>query len=125
MSYSYNFDDNNSAVTSGMNNTMTYGGVLQRPDAWGGYNVMFGLVGSSAYYHVHFARGGTRVTAVRYFSGNGGQGDNIIQHFGGGATKTLSNLANECVGFNNHQALLNNLKNTVANVGRTVAQELQ
>lgn len=122
MSYSYFYSDGDAAVTAGANGNITYGGVIQRPDGHGGYNVSFNITGSLAYYHVHFARGGTRVEVVRYFSGAGGEGNNIMRR--NGTAQTLSNLAHECGGFPNHQALLNNIKNACAGVPRTPSQEL-
>lgn len=122
MSYSYYYSDSDAVVTAGANGSVNYGGVIQRPDAYGGYNVSFTITGSLSYYHVHFARGGTRVEVVRYFSGLGGQGDNLMRR--NGTSQTLSNLANECGGFPNHQTLLTNLKNACSGIPRTAAQEL-
>jgi|GEM_PF-3755490 hypothetical protein len=123
MSYFYNYQDNTAAVKAGAAGFTGYS-VIQRPDAYGGYNVAFYITGSSAYYHVHFASGGSRVKVVRYFSGGGGQGNNIIKHRDDGKADTLSTMIHGCSGYPNHVKLLTNLKSLVSSAKRTPAQEL-
>lgn len=122
MGYSYNFGETNFRVTAGYA-AVSFGRVIQRPDAYGGYNVTFSVPGETDIYHVHFFAGGCRVSVVRHKASSGAEGSNIIKYVSG-TKKNLSGLAHECANFANHFALLTNLSGAVAGVGRTVGNEI-
>jgi hypothetical protein len=120
--YFWNYNDNDARVTTGANGTVNVGRVIQRPDAYGGYNAEFGIAQSVAYYHVHFASGSTQVTTVRYFGGGGGQGDNVVTYnanpesgYGPTDRRNLGGLATwlTAEGYPNHAQLMTKLKNAV------------
>lgn len=116
MPYSYNANDGDASVTAGTAG-LTFAGVIQSPDAYGGYNVHFTIPGSLEYYHVHFHWGGSRVSVIRYFSGAGVQGNNIIKNTHGDSS-TFAELARDCSGYANHFILLTNFRNAIQGLPR-------
>ena len=122
MGYQYKFGDNNGRVTAGFA-AVAFGRVIQRPDAYGGYNVTFSVPGQLDIYHVHFYSGGCRVAVVRHKPDAGSEGTNIIKHTGGDKLN-LSKLAHECANYANHFALLTNLAGAITGVGRTPGNEI-
>jgi hypothetical protein len=115
--YYYNYNDNDTAITTGANATITYAGVIQAADKFGGYNTKFTISGSTSEYHIHFANGGTKVKDIRFKGNSNAEGDNIIKH-GAGDTLTLAKLAYECTGFKNHVELLKKFKEAIENAPR-------
>jgi hypothetical protein len=132
MGYIWTYDNDAApAVTAGVNAQIAYVRVIERNDNLGGYNVMFSVAASLALYHVHFNRGGTQVNAVRYFPQPNVQGDNVVRFIDGGGDpaerSSLQSLAYYCrkQEFPNHETLLTNLRNAIANVPRQPNGELQ
>lgn len=70
-------DDSNSKITDGLKG-LKYGGIIQVNDGLGGYNTLFSINGSQAFYHVHFNLGTLQVTCLRHFAGSGVQGNNVV-----------------------------------------------
>jgi hypothetical protein len=122
--YYYNANDNDVSVTTGANNTIKYAGVIQSNDGFGGYNASFSVQGSLGLYHIHFKGGSTQVKVIRYKSSSNAEGTNIIVN-NDGATKSLNDLARECIQFPNHYKLLTNLKAAVASAPKAVNNQLQ
>ena len=107
MPYSYLVKDDHASVVAGAS-LITYGGVVQADDGFGGYNLLFGSKEGN-YFHVHML-GVSQVSVVRFFALGAGQGSNIIKHNGADKQKNFNGLANECGGFPNHVQMLLNFK---------------
>jgi hypothetical protein len=123
MSYYWNAGDNDASITTGTAG-LNFGGVIQKPDAYGGYNTQFSIHGSTALYHVHFFSGGKRVSIVRYFATSASQGNNIIKWHSGDKLN-FNALRNECgIQYPNHQTLLELFHAAIADADTTRSGEL-
>lgn len=121
-------DDNEFCIRVGAQNGVEYRHVIQRDDNHGGYNAEFYINNTGSSYHIHFRRGGTRVTAVNYYaqrtqtSGQQIYADDIQN------ARTLREIISndlEPTHFQNHHQLFNHFRSVVNNTAKRRDHELE
>jgi hypothetical protein len=115
MGYHWEFGYDNVRQVTAAAGGLSWVGVIQRNDGYGGFNVSFAVANSAVRYHVHFKRGSKKVNAVRYKASSNDNGRNIVVYRddqGGSPSgrKNLHHLADHCNNsrprFYNHAYLL-------------------
>lgn len=93
-----------------------YQGCIQHDDGRGGYNCEFRCPNSPLVrYHIHFARGGTRVRAIRYYSQPSVEGNNLYVDDSNNP-RNLREIINGDLSserWHNHHELLNHFRSAI------------
>jgi kynurenine formamidase len=123
MDYEWLFSDADVLTELNPGAALTYDGVIQERDTYGGYNTKFTRA-SGGGYHVHFKAGSTQVNCIRHFSQWGIEGINVVKQ-NGDSRGSLNKLRREAPAntYPNHRLLLDNFILALENVAITPQQQ--